>query len=296
MTFCTYCGKQLQDGEVCTCQQDNAAQQTAPQNSAPQEAPQPQADSYTQPQPQVNTYAQPQAEPKNKADVGGGFKTVIELFKKTIKTPFEAAEEFYRKSDLVASIIAIAMVAGLYVIATMLNFVAVCSHYLRIAGWNSSYKLLGYTRWDILKLADISVVDLIQSIFFPIIWVAVMTGAIIGLSILVNKVILKKNINIKGTLSLCASVSVPLMAALAIKIISNFIFVGAFRNMVFPIITVCLGFLTLLQGLNIVSKEVENRNKLLIVLAIGVAGLIITNYLLNILVMNHCQTTFSFPM
>ena len=66
--------------------------------------------------------------------------------------------------------------------------------------------------------------------------------------------------------------------------------------MVFPIITVCLGFLTLLQGLNIVSKEVENRNKLLIVLAIGVAGLIITNYLLNILVMNHCQTTFSFPM
>lgn len=298
MTFCTYCGKQLQDGEICTCQQNNAAQQTAPQNSAPQEAaPQPQADAYAQPQPQV-TYAQPQsqAEPKNKADVGGGFKAIIELFKKTIKTPFEAAEEFYRKSDFVASIIAIAMVAGLYMIATMLNFVAVCSHYLRVAGWNSGYKLLGYSKWDILELADISIVDLIQSVFFPIIWVSVMTGAIIGLSILVNKVILKKSINIKGTLSLCASVSVPLMAALVVRIISNFIFVDAFTNMVFPIITVCLGFLTLLQGLNIISKEVGNRNKLLIVLAIGVAGLIITNYLLNVLVMNHCQTTFSFPM
>lgn len=289
MTFCTYCGKQLQDGEICTCQQNNAAQQTAPQNSAPQEAaPQPQADAYAQPQ--------PQAEPKNKADVGGGFKAIIELFKKTIKTPFEAAEEFYRKSDFVASIIAIAMVAGLYMIATMLNFVAVCSHYLRVAGWNSGYKILGYSKWDILELADISIVDLIQSVFFPIIWVSVMTGAIIGLSILVNKVILKKSINIKGTLSLCASVSVPLMAALVVRIISNFIFVDAFTNMVFPIITVCLGFLTLLQGLNIISKEVGNRNKLLIVLAIGVAGLIITNYLLNVLVMNHCQTTFSFPM
>lgn len=298
MTFCTYCGKQLQDGEICTCQQNNAAQQTAPQNSAPQEAaPQPQADAYAQPQPQV-TYAQPQpqAAPKNKADVGGGFKAIIELFKKTIKTPFEAAEEFYRKSDFVASIIAIAMVAGLYMIATMLNFVAVCSHYLRVAGWNSGYKILGYSKWDILELADISIVDLIQSVFFPIIWVSVMTGAIIGLSILVNKVILKKSINIKGTLSLCASVSVPLMAALVVRIISNFIFVDAFTNMVFPIITVCLGFLTLLQGLNIISKEVGNRNKLLIVLAIGVAGLIITNYLLNVLVMNHCQTTFSFPM
>lgn len=297
MTFCTYCGKQLQDGEVCTCQQNAAAQQTGTQSASVQEgAAQPQADAYVQPQPQVNAYAQPQAEPKNKADVGGGFKALLELFKKTIKTPFEAAEEFYRKSDLVASIIAIAMIAGLYTIATMLNFVAVSSHYLRVAGWNSSYKILGYSRWDILKMVDISIVDLIQSIFFPVIWVGVMTGAIIGLSILVNKVILKKSINIKGTLSLCASVSVPLMAALTVKIISNFIYVDAFANMVFPIITVCLGFLTLLQGLNIISKEIQNRNKLLIVLAIGVAGLIITNYLLDILVMNHCQTTFSFPM
>lgn len=287
MTFCTYCGKQLQDGEICTCQQNAAAGQPDTQNASVQEE---------APQPQADTYAQPQTEPKNKADVGGGFKAVLELFKKTFKTPFEAAEDFYRKSDLVASIIAIAMVAGLYMIATMLNFVAVSSHYLRVAGWNSSYKLLGYSKWDILKMVDISGVDLVQSVFFPIIWVAVMTGAIIGLSILVNKVILKKSINIKGTLALCASVSVPLMAALAIKIISNFIFVDAFSNMVFPIITVCLGFLTLLQGLNIISKEIQNRNKLLIVLAIGVAGLIIANYLLNVLVMNHCQTTFSFPM
>lgn len=288
MTFCTYCGKQLADGEVCTCQQNAAESQAASQNAASPDT------AYAQPQ--ADVYAQPQPAPKSKADVGGGFKAIVELFKKSIKTPFEASEEFYRKSDLTASIIMIAMVAGLYMIATMLNFVAVSSHYLRLLEWNSAYKLLGITKWDVLKEVGITGVDFVQSVFFPIIWVSVMTGAIVGLSILVNKVILKKSINIKATLALCASVSAPLMAALAIKIISNFIYVDALSNMLFPIVTVCLGFLTLLEGLNIISKEVQNRNKMLIVLAIGVAGLIIANYLLNVLVMNHCQTTFSFPM
>lgn len=298
MTFCTYCGRQLADGEVCTCQQGGA--QAAPQEAVPQSQPQaaPQETvSQGQPQtaPQGTAYAQPQPV-KSNVNVGGGFKAILELFKKSIKTPFEAAEEFYRKSDLIASIIAIAMIAGLYMIATMLNFVALTSHYLRLAGWDSAYKLLGYTKWDVLEAVDISLIDLLQSAFFPIIWVGVMTGAIIGLSIFVNKVILKKGINIKKTLSLCGAVSAPLMAALLLKIISNFIFVDALSNMVFPIAIVCLGFLSLLQGLNIISKEIQNRNKLLIVLAIGVAGLIIANYLLNVLVMNHCQTTFSFPM
>lgn len=289
MTFCTYCGKQLADGEVCTCQQSNAQ----PQQAAPQTT----ENIYAQPQPtQTNAYAQPQPQPQAPSKVGGGFKAVFNLFKKNIKTPIEAAEEFYRKKDLTASIIAISMVAGLYMIATMLNFVAVCSYYLREAGWNSSYKLLGYTRWDVLDLVGIDGVDFVQSVFFPIIWVGVMTGAIIGLSILVKKPILKKSADVKGTLAFCASVSAPIMAALAIKIISNFIYVDALENMLFPIVTVCLCFLSLLQALNIIAKEIGNRNKVLIALAIGVAGLIITKYLLNVLVMNHCQTTFAFPM
>lgn len=37
MAFCTICGKQLADGEVCTCQQNNA--QSVPQGSIPQGMP-----------------------------------------------------------------------------------------------------------------------------------------------------------------------------------------------------------------------------------------------------------------
>ena len=37
MAFCTICGKQLADGEVCTCQQNNA--QSVPQGNIPQGMP-----------------------------------------------------------------------------------------------------------------------------------------------------------------------------------------------------------------------------------------------------------------
>lgn len=254
---------------------------------------------YSQPQ-QTPQYQQPvqpgQEAPKSNVDVGGGFKAIIGLFKGIIKKPIDAAEEFYNKSDMTASIIAIAMIAGLYVIATLFNFLSVSIHCLSVSGWNSAYRLLGYTMWDVLKMSGITWVDLVQSFFFPIIWVSVMTGALIGLSILVTKVILKKGICIKQTLSLCAAVSAPLMASLTLKIIDNFIYVGAINVILFRVLIACLGLLSLLQGLNIIHKQIENRNKMLIVLAIGVAGLVITNYLLNYLVMWHCQTTFSFPM
>ncbi|MGN0408234.1 MAG: hypothetical protein ACI4EJ_08235 [Bacteroides sp.] len=57
MGFCTKCGKPLQDGEICSCQQQAAPQMTAPQPqmTAPQmTAPQPQqaAPQMTAPQPQ----------------------------------------------------------------------------------------------------------------------------------------------------------------------------------------------------------------------------------------------------
>lgn len=79
---------------------------------------------YSQPQ-QTPQYQQPvqpgQEAPKSNVDVGGGFKAIIGLFKGIIKKPIDAAEEFYNKSDMTASIIAIAMIAGLYVIASCLT-------------------------------------------------------------------------------------------------------------------------------------------------------------------------------
>lgn len=90
MGFCTFCGKQLADGEVCTCQQTAPQQNVygAPQNNEGTQgtytAPQgtytaPQQGTYTAPQggyntsqgngmPQGETYTAPQKQPKVKGD------------------------------------------------------------------------------------------------------------------------------------------------------------------------------------------------------------------------------------
>ena len=43
MAFCRYCGRKLEDGEVCTCQQAQQNQAQAPQQAAPQQSVQYQA-------------------------------------------------------------------------------------------------------------------------------------------------------------------------------------------------------------------------------------------------------------
>ena len=51
MAFCRYCGRKLEDGEVCTCQQAQQNQAQAPQQAAPQQNVQYQAPQQAAPQP-----------------------------------------------------------------------------------------------------------------------------------------------------------------------------------------------------------------------------------------------------
>lgn len=229
MAFCTICGKQLADGEVCTCQQNNA--QSVPQGSIPQGMP------YTgapqQGSPYTAAYGAPQQEaPKSSVDMGGAFKKAIDHIKNTVKKPITAAEEYYENGTIPSSAVLIGILTIAYVFATVLNLISKIFYALssfkkqakglyRLLGMSYGEYLdsIGYTRWDILNDYSINVGTIFQSIFFPIIYIVLMGATVFGLFYLIDAVVLKKKTDVNKIASLCGAVSVPLIGAMAVKIL-----------------------------------------------------------------------------
>lgn len=300
MAFCTICGKQLADGEVCTCQQNNA--QSVPQGSIPQGMP------YTgapqQGSPYTAAYGAPQQEaPKSSVDMGGAFKKAIDHIKNTVKKPITAAEEYYENGTIPSSAVLIGILTIAYVFATVLNLISKIFYALssfkkqakglyRLLGMSYGEYLdsIGYTRWDILNDYSINVGTIFKSIFFPIIYIVLMGATVFGLFYLIDAVVLKKKTDVNKIASLCGAVSVPLIGAMAVKILYNFIRVGALRGFFFPIFIVFMSVLTAIQGFTILSKEIKDRKQLVISLAILVAGLVTVEYLIGLFL--YKSTTF----
>ena len=153
---------------------------------------------------------------------------------------------------------------------------------------------IGYTRWDILNDYSINVGTIFQSIFFPIIYIVLMGATVFGLFYLIDAVVLKKKTDVNKIASLCGAVSVPLIGAMAVKILYNFIRVGALRGFFFPIFIVFMSVLTAIQGFTILSKEIKDRKQLVISLAILVAGLVTVEYLIG-LFLYKSVTFFTLP-
>lgn len=112
MGFCTKCGRPLQDGEVCTCQQQAAPQ---PQMTAPQPqmtAPQPQ---MTAPQPQMAA-PQPQLQQAAPRPAGPNIGTELgNLVKGLFTSPVEAIAAYTAK----ANIVLVAILIGAQAIVSM---------------------------------------------------------------------------------------------------------------------------------------------------------------------------------
>lgn len=270
MAFCTICGKQLADGEVCTCQQNNA--QSVPQGNIPQGMP------YTgapqQGSPYTAAYGAPQQEaPKSSVDMGGAFKKAIDHIKNTVKKPITAAEEYYENGTIPSSAVLIGILTIAYVFATVLNLISKIFYALssfkkqakglyRLLGMSYGEYLdsIGYTRWDILNDYSINVGTIFQSIFFPIIYIVLMGATVFGLFYLIDAVVLKKKTDVNKIASLCGAVSVPLIGAMAVKILYNFIRVGALRGFFFPIFIVFMSVLTAIQDLRFLAKRLRTEN------------------------------------
>lgn len=102
--FCTYCGKQLEEGTTCDCPQSQAAAQA---QSAPQQA---------APQP---TYAAPN--PAAQA-IGNGFKSLLTIVNK----PMETMQNFLRGENFIVALILVgaqALIAGFFSLALLSDFI-----------------------------------------------------------------------------------------------------------------------------------------------------------------------------
>lgn len=111
MSFCTKCGRQLADGEVCTCQQ------TVQPQINPAAAQQSQAAA----QPQFNSQGTPQmnAAPKKAGSNPSFISELAALFKGLVKRPVEAVSGYVEKSSIATSAILVGVLAVLSAIAQL---------------------------------------------------------------------------------------------------------------------------------------------------------------------------------
>lgn len=97
MAFCRYCGRKLEDGEVCTCQQAQQNQTQAQQQAAPQQNVQYQAPQQAAPQPG----AAPAVSAQGKQVMDALLKDLAGL----VKAPTTTAPGYVRRGDVTVSVI-----------------------------------------------------------------------------------------------------------------------------------------------------------------------------------------------
>ena len=110
--FCKYCGKSLQDGEICSCPQ---AQAEAAQMYQSQQQPQqpPQGD-YQQPQQPFPSYPQPPQQPAGPNPVVAALQKILPYLKSYVSAPISAAQDLVARKDMVfaAVLLCIQIIAG----------------------------------------------------------------------------------------------------------------------------------------------------------------------------------------
>lgn len=97
MAFCRYCGRKLEDGEVCTCQQAQQNQAQVQQQAAPQQNVQQAAPQQAAPQPG----AAPAVSVQGKQVLDALLKDLVDL----VKAPATTASGYVRRGDVTVSVI-----------------------------------------------------------------------------------------------------------------------------------------------------------------------------------------------
>lgn len=167
--FCTNCGRELQEGEVCNCTQNTATQPQAEATAQPQ--PEPTV------QPQQEPVIQPKTPSQTGADVAAGFQNLFGALKQIFKNPQEAAVTLAKSENWLTAIILIAVQAvlsGLFALAT--------------TGIG-----LGFLSY---KAADLAIV-----FFFTFVCSLILSAAMMGILLGLGKAV-KGNVNIKSALAL----------------------------------------------------------------------------------------------
>lgn len=171
--FCAYCGKQLEDGEVCGCRQQAAPEQAAPQfQQAPQGMPYQQNVQYQQP-----VAAKPAFD--FNAFLNDLFKTVLGIF----KAPKKTAKEFVAGKNFIAAFVMIGLNTILSALFALILFARLNSKLDDILGFFG-----GSIKFPVFKIFAIT-------FLFSII----LSAAFFGLNALIG-VIFKEQYDVKAAL------------------------------------------------------------------------------------------------
>lgn len=301
MGFCTFCGKEIPEGGVCSCQQDMNQGTYAPTEGSYSTG-----DTYTT----QGTYgaenayaAAPQYNNSASGKSEGIVSSVVDTFKDTVKDPIGASKDFYANASVKKATVMVSLMAIVYVVTSFLTLIANRVHAYwtmrkEIGGWSllsaeykKQYKKLLYESCGLDGGA------FAQAIFFPIIYMALMAAAMIGIAYLVNALFIKGKVKLTNLLKLAGSVSAPLITILVLRYINNCIHVSALNYIIFHISMVLLSLLVMLQVFGIMKDYIADTKKFLIILATAIAIMLIGHYLVDGLMLGKWYSYFeSFPM
>ena len=315
MGFCTLCGREVPDGEVCTCQQQtfdqNAYAPTEGTYTAPVEGAYtaPVEGAYTAPTETAYTqeaaYAAPQYASAPAKDSNGIVGTVTGYVKETISEPFAAAKNFYQTATVKKSVIMVSLMAIVYVVTSFLSLISE-----RIYAVSMLKKEVGPILWSAMgsagrkaaKKAMYATAGLdggafAQAIFFPILYMALMGAVMVGVAYLINALFIKGKVQLTNLLKVAGAVSVPLTVILVLRFINNCIHVSALNYIIFHVAMVILGLLVMLQVFSIMNDYIVDTKKFIVILAIAVACVLIGHYIVDGLMLGKWYPYFqAFPM
>ena len=224
MSFCPFCGKELAEGETCTCRQEAQPQQTS-------------------------TYA-------GSVNMESEMRGLGDFVKKTFTNPIEAAEEYFEKGTVATTAILWGTLLILSVIVSLLAKV-----------W--------YVR-DYIDYVSGSV--FVKAIFFPIIYMVVMTLATVITAFVVD-IVLKREFRLDKLISLCGAVMVPLIVGMLATWLRVYMPVSGL-SLVFSMIITLSNFVALIQGLACLNKMIPDRKKLLLGIVISIVMLMLFRFLI----------------
>lgn len=289
MGFCTFCGKEVAEGEVCSCQQ--AAAQTA----------------VPQPEVTAQAYAPQEAvAPKRVKSGEGVIAPIVDYAKATIESPLDAATTYYKTATQKSAITSIVCLAIAYVLTSVFNLLGSALHVLAVAKraakpmlklsgvkYGDFLKLSGTSRADILRASGIKGSTWVQSVFFPIAYMILVGAVVVGLIILVNKLIVKKNkVDFQNVIKFFGAVSLPIATCLCVKFIIGFVHVAGVNNTIFSALSIIALLVALLQAFEIIREIIPDKKQYVCALSIMVVGITIANYLVAGLLLGHFSGYF----
>ncbi len=212
--------------------------------------------------------------------IGQAFKNFAQFFLNTFKKPLTAPAEFFENATIADSAVVLGIVGVAYVLIHFLEGIYV-----------------GVNRITSLAVFG-GVGAFFGGFFLPIVYFAVMSATVFGLYALVNKLFIKKPLNIQKLMAFCAACGIGLLAATVVAFLGNALYdlnsiifraslghVNLNRHNVLAlaltIVGNVVGLYTLIVGLMNLKKVFADMKSYLLTLAIGVAGLYVANYIFN---------------